>query len=100
MVNNNPEMLAEFAANVAADVEAMLPRFVGGFNRGDERAKAVTRELLERADPRPSAATLATGLDWLRDVDLRTVAPGPAGGLSRLCPRPLHFRPGRLPGPA
>lgn len=71
-----PEMLAEFAANVAADVEAMLPRFVGGFNRGDERAKAVTRELLERADPRPAAATLATGLHWLRDVDLRPLAPG------------------------
>lgn len=70
-----PEMLAEFTAAVAADVEAMLPRFVGGFNRGDERAKAVTRELLERADPRPAAATLATGLDWLRDVDLRPVAP-------------------------
>lgn len=70
-----PAMLAEFAGAVAADVEAMLPRFVGGFNRGDERAKAVTRELLERADPRPPAATLATGLAWLRDVDLRPVAP-------------------------
>jgi pimeloyl-[acyl-carrier protein] methyl ester esterase len=70
-----PEMLEEFATAVAVDVEAMLPRFVGGFNRGDERAKAVTRELLERADARPSAATLATGLAWLRDVDLRPVAP-------------------------
>ncbi|HJW25991.1 MAG TPA: alpha/beta fold hydrolase [Rhodocyclaceae bacterium] len=73
-----PAMLAEFAAAVAADVEAMLPRFVGGFNRGDERAKAVTRELLERADPRPPAATLATGLAWLRDVDLRPIAPAVA----------------------
>jgi pimeloyl-[acyl-carrier protein] methyl ester esterase len=70
-----PEMLAEFTANVAADVEAMLPRFVGGFNRGDARAKEVTRTLLDLADPRPPAATLATGLAWLRDVDLRPLAP-------------------------
>ena len=70
-----PEMLAEFAVNIMADVEAMLPRFVGGFNRGDARSKDVTRQLLDLADPRPPAATLATGLDWLRDVDLRASAP-------------------------
>jgi pimeloyl-[acyl-carrier protein] methyl ester esterase len=70
-----PEMLAEFATNVMADVEAMLPRFVGGFNRGDARSKDVTRQLLDLADPRPPAATLAAGLAWLRDVDLRTAAP-------------------------
>jgi pimeloyl-[acyl-carrier protein] methyl ester esterase len=69
-----PEMLAEFTANVAADIEAMLPRFVGGFNRGDARAKEVTRTLLEQADQRPPAATLASGLRWLRDVDLRPQA--------------------------
>ena len=69
-----PAMLAEFAAGIAADVEAMLPRFVGGFNRGDARSKAVTRELLELADPRPSTATLLTGLNWLRDVDLQSEA--------------------------
>lgn len=70
-----PEMLADFAAGVAADIEAMLPRFVGGFNRGDARAKAVTSELLELADARPSGDVLATGLIWLRDVDLRPLAP-------------------------
>jgi pimeloyl-[acyl-carrier protein] methyl ester esterase len=70
-----PATLAEFAAGVAADVEAMLPRFVGGFNRGDARAKAVTLELLKLADPRPSGEVLATGLNWLRDVDLRDLAP-------------------------
>ncbi len=70
-----PDMLAEFAKGVAADIEAMLPRFVGGFNRGDARAKDVTRILLEQADPRPAGAVLAAGLDWLRDVDLRPVAP-------------------------
>ena len=70
-----PEMLAEFAANVAADIGAILPRFIGGFNRGDARAKEVTRILLHLADPLPPAATLATGLGWLRDVDLRPLAP-------------------------
>lgn len=70
-----PEMLAEFAANVATDIAAILPRFVGGFNRGDARAKEVTRILLDLADPLPPAATLATGLGWLRDVDLRPLAP-------------------------
>mgnify|MGYP001481529617 CR=1 FL=1 len=70
-----PATLAEFTAAVAADVEAMLPRFIGNFNRGDARAKAVTRALLELADPRPPAATLATGLAWLQDVDLRLLAP-------------------------
>ena len=56
-------------------IEAILPRFVGGFNRGDARSKDVTRQLLELADPRPPAATLTTGLNWLRDVDLRPLAP-------------------------
>ncbi len=70
-----PEMLAEFAANVATDIEAILPRVVGGFNRGDARAKEVTRTLLDLADPLPPATTLATGLGWLRDVDLRPLAP-------------------------
>lgn len=69
-----PAMLAEFTAGIAADVEAMLPRFVGGFNRGDARAKTVTAELLELADPRPSGEVLASGLRWLRDVDLRADA--------------------------
>lgn len=66
-----PATLAEFSASVAADTEAVLPRFVGNFNRGDARARAVSRQLLELADPRPSAAVLMAGLAWLRDVDLR-----------------------------
>ena len=70
-----PEMLAEFSAAVIADIEAMLPRFVGGFNRGDARAKAVTQELLQLADARPATPVLAAGLDWLRDVDLRPQLP-------------------------
>ncbi len=70
-----PQTLAEFSAAVAADVEAVLPRFVGNFNRGDAAGKSLTRELLALADPRPPAATLASGLAWLRDVDLRPLAP-------------------------
>jgi pimeloyl-[acyl-carrier protein] methyl ester esterase len=70
-----PATLAEFAAGIAADAAAMLPRFVGGFNRGDARAKAVTLQLLKLADPLPSAQTLACGLAWLRDIDLRRLAP-------------------------
>lgn len=69
-----PAMLAEFSAGIAADAEAMLPRFVGGFNRGDAHAKAVTLELLQLADPRPAGTVLASGLRWLRDVDLRQAA--------------------------
>ena len=70
-----PEALAGFAAAASADVEALLPRFVGNFNRGDAAGKALTRELLALADPRPATTTLATGLSWLRDVDLRPLAP-------------------------
>lgn len=70
-----PAVLAEFTASVAADVEAVLPRFVVNFNRGDARARAVTVELLKLADPRPNADALTTGLAWLRDVDLRDLAP-------------------------
>jgi pimeloyl-[acyl-carrier protein] methyl ester esterase len=66
-----PEMLAEFTTNMLAEPEAMLPRFVGGFNRGDARAKEVSRQLLDLADPRPPVAVLGAGLAWLRDVDLR-----------------------------
>lgn len=69
-----PATLAEFATGVAADPEALLPRFVGGFCRGDAQAKACTRQLLELGRPWPPAATLATGLGWLRDVDLRAAA--------------------------
>lgn len=70
-----PATLAEFAGAIRADAAGMLPRFVGGFNRGDAQAKEVTREILELADPLPSAEVLDGGLNWLRDVDLRPDAP-------------------------
>ena len=70
-----PATLSEFTAAIIADPMAMLPRFVGNFNRGDARAKTVTAEILRLASPLPPAEALATGLDWLRDVDLRADAP-------------------------
>lgn len=70
-----PAMLAEFAAAIAQDASAMLPRFVGGFNRGDAHAKTVTARLLKLADPLPAAGILGIGLNWLRDTDLRAEAP-------------------------
>lgn len=70
-----PATLSEFATAIAADPLAMLPRFVGGFNRGDAQAKAVTAEILRLASPLPPGNVLATGLGWLRDVDLRIDAP-------------------------
>lgn len=66
--------LAEFSAAIAADPATMLPRFVGGFNRGDACAKEVTRRILETADPLPASEVLADGLSWLRTVDLRAEA--------------------------
>lgn len=66
-----PEQLATFSASVANDAAAVLPRFVGNFNRGDAKARAVTRAVLDLADPLPAAATLQCGLDWLAEIDLR-----------------------------
>lgn len=69
-----PEVLADFTAAINQAAQATLPRFVGAFNRGDQRAKAVTLELLRLADQLPAAPVLISGLNWLRDVDLRTSA--------------------------
>lgn len=66
-----PATLATFSDSVATDAEAVLPRFVGNFNRGDAGGRAVTRQLLEMADPRPPAGVLLDGLHWLADIDLR-----------------------------
>lgn len=68
-----PATLAEFAGAIAADAATMLPRFVGGFNRGDSRAREVTSEILALA-ALPATDVLLSGLDWLRDTDLRADA--------------------------
>jgi len=69
-----PAVLADFTAGVATNAEAMQVRFVSTFNHGDARAKSVTRELLQLADPCPTGEVLTIGLNWLRDVDLRELA--------------------------
>lgn len=68
-----PTVLEGFASAIAADAAPALRQFVAGFNRGDARARAVTAELLRMASP-PASNVLLSGLNWLRDVDLRTEA--------------------------
>lgn len=65
--------LADFAGAIAADAATMLPRFVGGFNRGDSRSREVTSEILALTTL-PATDILLSGLDWLRDTDLRADA--------------------------
>ena len=69
------QQLEEFTASVLDDFSGLLPRFVGNFNRGDHRAKTITRALLEQTDPAPPQAVLASTLGWLREVDLRPLLP-------------------------
>lgn len=66
-----PDALAEFRAAILADEPGMLPRFVGGFNRGEPDSKALTSAILQCADPAPALDILLAGLDWLATVDLR-----------------------------
>lgn len=70
-----PESLAAFTEAVEADPAAMLPRFVGNFNRGDRQAKALTRRILEDTGPLAPPETLATGLRWLAELDIRAQLP-------------------------
>jgi pimeloyl-[acyl-carrier protein] methyl ester esterase len=68
-----PEMLASFAAAVAADSRAALRRFAALINQGDQHARALTRQmsaLVAEGDP----ASLLKGLDELRATDLRKSA--------------------------
>ena len=68
-----PSLLATFAESVATDASTTLQRFAALINQGDTKARQITRELSAalRLAPLPAPATLLTGLDWLRDVDLR-----------------------------
>jgi len=70
-----PEDLASFTAAIQADAQAMLPRFVGNFNRGDRQAKTLTRRILQEIGLLPPPATLETGLRWLARFDIRPVLP-------------------------
>ncbi len=66
------ELLDRFGTDVAADPTSALRRFAALLNRGDNRARSLTRELNELLDQRvPDAAALEAGLATLRTTDLR-----------------------------
>jgi pimeloyl-[acyl-carrier protein] methyl ester esterase len=70
------ELLDGFAAAVRSDPAAALRRFATLMNQGDDHARAVIRRLTALSEaPCPDAATLLTGLDLLRRLDLRTLVP-------------------------
>ncbi len=69
-------LLDQFAAAVREDPAGTLQRFIALLNQGDARARPLTRaqQAVAAAAPPPAPATLASGLAWLRDVDLRALA--------------------------
>lgn len=69
-----PALLDTFAEALAEDAASTLQRFVALLNQGDQQARPIGRAMLKRllAANLPDTATLRTGLDWLRAVDLRT----------------------------
>ncbi|WP_291992023.1 pimeloyl-ACP methyl ester esterase BioH [Candidatus Accumulibacter sp. ACC003] len=71
-----PAVLDSFAASVRSKPEQTLQRFAALLSVGDETARASSRALLAglRNSQTPDAATLCRGLDWLREVDLRSQA--------------------------
>jgi pimeloyl-[acyl-carrier protein] methyl ester esterase len=68
-----PEQLRGFADGLAADYQETLRRFLSLQVRGDESARASLRELRDAlfAHGEPDTASLATGLEILKDSDLR-----------------------------
>ena len=68
-----PALLETFSDALAGDAATTLKRFITLFNQGDTQARLVGRSLVTQllATPLPVTASLLTGLDWLREVDLR-----------------------------
>ena len=66
-------LLDTFQAAVADHPKATLQRFIALLNQGDPQARAIGRVLLSALteQPLPSPETLNTGLNFLRDIDLR-----------------------------
>ena len=103
-----PEVLAGFADSLRLDYRATLLRFLSLQARGGDAAREVIGRLRETVFQRgePDAATLAVGLDLLRDVDLRAIASDircPAlvvhGGYDMLCPAAAgRWLADRIPG--
>lgn len=68
-----PGTLAEFAAGLAGDYQGILQRFLALQVRGDEAVRESLRRLRAAlfTHGEPDAASLATGLELLRNSDLR-----------------------------
>lgn len=103
-----PEQLQEFAAGLGQDYQDTLQRFLSLQVRGDESARASLRQLRDAlfAHGEPDAASLATGLDILKDSDLRSRLKDVsvptrvlAGGYDRLTPPGAGgYMAGHIPG--
>ncbi|MEF8715145.1 MAG: alpha/beta fold hydrolase [Accumulibacter sp.] len=72
-----PELLDSFSESIRQQPEQALQRFVGLLNQGDGQARALGRTLRAglRTGRLPDPETLRRGLDWLRDIDLRSLLP-------------------------
>ena len=68
-----PTLLDGFCRAVEQDAADTRQRFVALLNQGDSQARALTRSMTRSLteNPPPAIDALLTGLDWLRDVDLR-----------------------------
>ena len=68
-----PALLNAFSDAVAKGPAGTLQRFIVLLNQGDVQARLFGRTLTQQlmATNLPDTATLLTGLDWLRNVDLR-----------------------------
>ena len=68
-----PALLNAFSDAVAKGPAGTLQRFIVLLNQGDVQARLFGRSMTQQlmASNLPDTATLLTGLDWLRNVDLR-----------------------------
>jgi pimeloyl-[acyl-carrier protein] methyl ester esterase len=103
-----PETLEEFADGLATDYQETLRRFLSLQVRGDESARASLRQLRDSlfTHGEPDTASLATGLEILKDSDLRLKLRDVsiptlvlAGGYDRLTPADAsEYMAERIPG--
>lgn len=72
-----PALLDTFSDAVSGDAGAALQRFIAVLNQGDTQARLHGRAMLKQllTSELPATASLLSGLDWLRDVDLRDQIP-------------------------
>jgi pimeloyl-[acyl-carrier protein] methyl ester esterase len=71
-----PAMLAGFRLALRAGGAGLIKRFSGLINHGDQNARDLTRLFaLLGEDAMPGEEALLQGLDWLRDLDLRSALP-------------------------